>query len=124
MQIILMDQEKNYDPNVIMIWDRYVDSFYASNSEMTLEEANNLVIEMPSPIRTFWLDIEPLIVLTQRSETSNEHSDPEWLTIKQRRYAELMQRNPQRIIRIDGEQSIELVTIQIADEMIKTMSSK
>jgi len=121
MQATLMDQKKIYDPNVILLWDRYIDSFYTSNREMTLEEANGLVAKMPTPVRTFWIDIEPTIVLTQRSKATNEHSDPKWLVLKQQRYNELFQKNPERIIRINGQQPTESVTRQITDEIIRTM---
>lgn len=121
MQITLMDQEKKLDPRAVIIWDRYIDSFYTSNTEMTIEEADNLVAQMPTPIRTFWLDVEPTIVLTKRSEVTNEHSDIDWLTTKQKRYSELLHRNPQRIVRIDGQQPVELVTRLIVEEIIKTM---
>ena len=53
MQATLMDQEKNFDPNVVLLWDRYIDSFYTSNPEMTLKEADLLVAEMPLPVKTF-----------------------------------------------------------------------
>lgn len=121
MQATLMDQEKELNPNVILIWDRYIDSFYTSNTEMTLQEADALVTEMPVPIRTFWLDIEPTVVLSERKETINEHSDPEWLTFKQQRYKELLQRDPQRIIRVDGKRPIEVVTSEVTEEILRTM---
>lgn len=121
MQATLMNQEKNHDPNTILIWDRYIDSFYASNQEMTISNAVNLVANMPVPAKTFWLDIDPMIVLSQRSEATDDHSDPEWLSLKQHRYGELFQRYPQRIVRIDGQQSINKITNQIVDEIIKTM---
>jgi len=123
MQATLMDQEKNLDLNAILLWDRYIDSFYASNREMTLKEADSLVVEMPLPVRTFWLDIEPTIVLAQRKETINEHSDSEWLNLKQQRYRELLQNNPQRIVRVDGRQPKEMVTSEIVDEIIRVMKT-
>ena len=123
MQTTLMDQDKDLDPNAILLWDRYIDSFYASNTEMTLEEADILVAEMPVPIRTFWLDIEPTIVLSERKETINEHSDPEWLTFKQQRYKELLQRDPQRIIRVDGKRPVEAVTNDVTKEILRTMKT-
>jgi dTMP kinase len=121
IQAMLMDQGENPDPNIVLLWDRYIDSFYTSNPEMTIEEANKLVFEMPTPIKTFWLDIKPAIVLKNRSETTNEHSDPKWLSLKQQRYNELLRKNPKRIVRINGQQPIESVTKQIAEEIIKTM---
>ncbi len=123
MQATLMDQEKNFNPNTIFIWDRYIDSFYTSNIEMTLEEANSILAEVPLPIRTFWLDIEPNIVLTQRKEATNQHSDPEWLALKQQRYNELFRKNPQRIFRIDAQQSINIITKQITEEIIKIIKT-
>lgn len=124
MQATLMGQRINFNPSVILLWDRYIDSFYASNPEMTLEEAISIVAKMPVPIKTFWLDIEPTVVLAQRKDTINEHSDSKWLILKQQRYNELFQKNPQRIIRVDGRQSIEVVTRQITNEIITTMGSE
>lgn len=121
MQTTLMDQEKELNPNVILLWDRYIDSFYTSNMEMTLQEADALVAEMPVPIRTFWIDIEPTIVLSERKKTINEHSNTEWLTFKQQRYKELLQRDPQRIIRVDGKRPIEVVTSEVTEEILRTM---
>lgn len=124
MQATLMGQRKNFDPSIVLLWDRYIDSFYASNPEMTLEETVSIVSEMPVPVKTFWLDVEPTVVLTQRKDATNEHSDSKWLTLKQQRYNELLQKNPQRIIRVNGQQSIGAVTRQITDEIIRTMRSK
>lgn len=121
MQATLMEQKKELNPSVIFIWDRYVNSFYASNPEMTIEEANELVTEMPIPIKTFWLNIDPSVVLSQRSQATNEHSDPKWLLMKQERYKELLQKNPDRIVNIDGQQPINLVTQIITDKIVKTM---
>ena len=92
MKATLRNQEKNYDLKTIFIWDRYIDSFYTSNSEMTLKEANDIMSEMPLPIKTFWLDIDPNVVLTQRENAVNEHSDPIWLSLKQKRYNKLFKK--------------------------------
>ena len=123
MQLELIKQENEYSASDIFIWDRYIDSFYASNPEMTIKEANKLVIKMPIPIKTFWFNIDPSVVLKNRSQVTNEHSDPKWLLMKQERYEELFYKNSDRIININAQQPINLITDIITRNIIKIMQT-
>ena len=46
MQATMRSHTKDDSSNVVLLWDRYIDSFYASNPEMTLDDALTLVSEM------------------------------------------------------------------------------
>ncbi len=102
----------------VYIWDRYVDSFYASNPEMSFHEAQSLSQGLPLPRRTFLLDMEPQYVFSERTTTLDHHSDPEWLQMKAQRYRELAELFSERIVKIDARQPKEAITEQIVQEIV------
>jgi len=105
----------------IYLWDRYIDSFYTSNKEMNLNESTSLVKNLPRPIKTFLLDIDPKYIFSERQSCLDHHSDPEWLKQKVERYRELAGLEPSRFVTIDARLPIEEVTKIITQEVEKTL---
>ncbi len=103
----------------IFLWDRYIDSFYSSNEEMSLSEANNLTKNLPKPNKTFLLNINPETVLKKRKEVLDHHSVPKWLRQKNERYKELSRIYPDRFSVIDATLPIDKVTQKITNKIIK-----
>jgi dTMP kinase len=107
---------------VVLLWDRYVDSFYTSNREMTLSESTELVKDLPRPVMTFLLDIDPQYIFSERQATLDHHSDPEWLQQKVMRYRELVKLESDRFLVIDARLPIEEITKLIADSIENMMN--
>lgn len=108
------------DSSKIWLWDRYIDSFYASNRDTTIEGAQELVASLPRPEKTFLLDVEPQYIFDKRKQALDHHSDLLWLQMKAERYQELLDREPERIVKIDGRQPPEEITEQIV-RVIRTL---
>ncbi len=102
----------------ILLWDRYVDSFYASNPEMTEEEAELITANLPKPTKTFFLDIEPRYVFSERAQVVDHHCDPKWMAMKATRYQALLTRYPERMVRIDARQEQGVITNQILQHIL------
>jgi len=115
------EAEKEAQPEgrpVVVLWDRYIDSFYASNREMSLDEADDLVGGLPRPTATFLLSIEPERIFTERSQALDHHSDPQWLRAKELRYMTLATREPDRFDIIDAGLPTDEVAQTIADRIV------
>ncbi|MEK9147137.1 MAG: hypothetical protein AAB639_02985, partial [Patescibacteria group bacterium] len=102
----------------IIFWDRYVDSFYASNREMNVEEAERITTGLPKPTKTFFLDIDPQYVFSERAQAIDHHCDPKWMEMKASRYRELLARYPERMVRINARQEEGKITAQILREIL------
>ncbi len=109
--------------NLVILWDRYIDSFYASNREMTKEEANQLTKELPKPKLTFLLEIGPEYIFSERRQAINHHSDPEWLNLKVARYQELAADEPNRFVVINARQPIVVITEKIVSLILNNYMS-
>lgn len=107
---------------VVLLWDRYIDSFYTSNKEMSLGESLDLVKDLPKPVVTFLLDIDPKYIFSERQATLDHHSDPDWLQQKVDRYRELATLEPERFLVIDARLPIEEVTKVIVDAIEKMIA--
>lgn len=101
----------------ILLWDRYIDSFYTSNQEMNLKESEELTKSLPKPIKTFFFDIPINDVLKRKIHT---HSINSWLKIKQKRYYEVFKNEPNRIVLINANQPINKITEKIVKEIVKS----
>lgn len=128
-QLFLLDIQATlrrfrYEADVVLIWDRYIDSFYASNPEMTLDEAEELVRPLARPYRTFWLDIDPSVIFDRRKQSLDHHSDPIWLQLKVDRYRQLYALHPSRIIRIDADRPKASVTEQITNTIMDSYKNE
>ncbi len=84
------------------LWDRYIDSFYTSNEEMTIDQANEATKHLTAPLRTFFLDVPVSVIMDDRQEVHDHHTVPEWLEMKRSRYLDLANAHPERIEVIDG----------------------
>jgi dTMP kinase len=125
-QLFLLDIEASLKKvegkkDCIVVWDRYVDSFYASNKEMNFEEAEALTARLPKPQKTFFLDLSSQHIFSERRETLDHHSIPEWLQQKSERYHEIIEREPERMVCIDARKPIQEITQQIVVEIKKTL---
>lgn len=122
-QLFLLDIEctlkkvEDMGQAVVLLWDRYIDSFYTSNKEMNIQVATDLVKDLPRPSRTFLLDIDSKYIFSERQETLDHHSDPEWLNLKVERYRELQTIEPERFLKINARLPIEEVTRLITHEI-------
>ncbi len=111
----------NDDPKKVYLWDRYTDSFYTSNKEMTRDEASKLVAHLPKPVKTFLLDIEAEYIFSERKATLDHHSDPDWIEQKVARYRELYNLEPDRFLKVDARLPIPVITEMITLEIDKLM---
>lgn len=104
-----------------VLWDRHVDSFYASNPEMDLEEAAKLTEGITPPLKTFFLDVDIETIMKLRTEVHDHHTIPEWLKMKAERYRELAQveANLGRIVTIDGTLPPDEITAQISSVILE-----
>lgn len=101
----------------ILIWDRYIDSFYSSNKEMSLKRSNELTKPLPRPIKTFLFDIN---VNNALKRNNHSHSIKSWLEIKRKRYHKIMKNDPNRMVLIDASQSRSEITKKIVNEIMKS----
>ncbi len=128
-QLFLLDisytlkKVENIKQPVIFLWDRYIDSFYTSNKEMSLQESIDLIKDLPRPSKTFLLDMESRYIFIERQATLDHHSDPVWLNLKVERYHELANLEPERFIKIDARLPIVEVTRQIVEGIEKVMNN-
>lgn len=126
-QLFLLDisstlkKVENMGQAVILLWDRYIDSFYTSNREMDILEATNLVKDLPRPTKTFLLDMDSKYIFEERKETLDHHSDPVWLNLKVERYRELAALESERFVKIDARLPIVEVTRQITQGILESM---
>ena len=124
--LFLMDMiatlRDNEGTNRVLFWDRYKDSNRVANKDMTIEEAEKSVDCLPETNRTFLLDIDPEIIITQRRDSLHTDSlDLDWQREKRRRYLNLTERDKPRIIVIDATQEEETITQFIADNIINDL---
>ena len=93
----------------IVLWDRHLDSIYSSNRESSLEGLEELSVTIPMPRRTFLLDITPELSWEREGTVSDHPLNIEWLKMKYDRYKDLLQRYPERYIRIDASRPENIV---------------
>jgi dTMP kinase len=106
---------KHYD---LIIWDRYVDSFYSSDNDMLLNEYKKICEEIGLPEKTFFLDLNPNIINRERKETIDHHVIKSWQEQKRKRYLELKKLFPNRIKKIDANSQILEIKNIISKEII------
>ncbi len=106
---------KHYD---LIIWDRHVDSFYSSNNDMSLAEFKQIYKTLGLPEKTFFLDLNPNIVIEQRKEAIDHHVIKSWQEEKRKRYLELEKLFPDRIKKIDASSQVLEIKNIIIEEII------
>lgn len=99
-----------------MLWDRYVDSIYTSNAEETFESAEKITSTVSKPHRTFLFDITPEIAIQRRK--ADDTGNIEWQRQKHIRYRELIKRDSNRFVVIDGLRDPESITKTIVDVIL------
>jgi dTMP kinase len=104
-----------------VLWDRYIDSFYASNQEMTIAEAEELTAALDQPLRTFVLDVPVVVIMEDRKEVHDHHTIPDWLEMKRQRYVDLAEAYPARIEMIDGTIEKEAIAQHIAGVIMESL---
>lgn len=93
----------------IVLWDRHIDSLYASNKESKLSEIEQKAVGIPRPNKVFLLDI-PIDVAWEREGSVSDHPiDYEWLVQKYERYKELLVLYPERIQLVNANRPLEEV---------------
>ncbi len=93
----------------VVLFDRYVDSIYTSNTETTKESMTTRAQLLPVAHRTFLLDISPEQSWEREGELSNHPLDIEWLRQKHLRYRELTHTEPERFHIIDASKKLDEV---------------
>jgi len=111
------------EQGTIILCDRYIDSTtayqgYGRGLNLTLiDQLNAIATSGLESDLTLWLDVDVTVGLARmrrRGETDRmEQADLAFYQRVQRGFATLYQSNPQRIVRIDGNQSEAAVTEQI-----------
>jgi len=96
------------------LWDRYIDSFYTSNEEMSVADAEAATVELEPPIKTFILDVQVSLIMDSRTEVHDHHTIPEWLEMKRSRYLEVADIYPDRVEVIDGSSDMGVISQHIA----------
>jgi dTMP kinase len=120
--------------NRVILCDRFTDSTLAyqgygeGKGDLKLISEINFLNTISSrviiPIRTFWLDIDPSIGLTrikQRGEILNriEQKPLEFHQRVREGYQTIAKYNPNRIVRIEADQSIEEITFRIVSDILE-----
>lgn len=124
--IFLMDfihvLRENSDNSTILLWDRYIDSGYVSNRDMSIDEAIDWLSSLPNATKTYLLDIDPSDVIKTRGESVHDHSaDTQWQNFKRQRYLELVERFPERIVMIDANQDPQEITKIIVADILNSL---
>jgi len=124
--LFLMDMiailKDNQGTDRVLVWDRYKDSNRVANKDMSLAEAEKSVICLPETNRTFLLDLDPEIIMSQRKDSLHGHSlDLDWQREKRRRYLDLTEKDKPRIVVVDASQTVESITQFIADSIINDL---
>ena len=86
---------------------------------MSLEEYKQIYETLGFPEKTFFLDLEPSVVIEQRKEAVDHHVIDSWQQEKRRRYLELEKLFPDRIIKLDATLSISDIKGKIVAEIVK-----
>lgn len=114
----IKNQQRFADEYDVIIWDRHVDSFYSSNSDMPLEEYKQIYETLGFPEKTFFLDLDPSVITEQRKDVVDHHVIDSWQQEKRKRYLELEKLFPERIIKIDATSKISDIRDQIVSEIV------
>lgn len=101
----------------IAIWDRHIDSVYTSNVESNLGRISALAAGLIMPKRTFYLRLSSDAAYDRAAPITDHALDKEWLDLKHKRYEELLNANPDRIIPIDASQSADVVLEEIIENV-------
>jgi len=113
MAEVLNSVEKNH----VIIWDRYLDSTLVSNKEFDPEELSPLLSDFPLPRKTFFLDVKPYEI--QKNRELHDHSkDLNWQKLKYKRYIQLISKNSDGFVLIDGTDDKEAITMRIIESII------
>lgn len=106
------------NPKTILIADRWTDSNLVSNKDSSPEESAKWISGLPKPRKTFFLDIDPLIVLRERSESVHDHSaDLNKQIMKRERYLQLVKREPKRFVVLNATLPQDSIREQIVSEI-------
>lgn len=113
----MADVLNSVDKNLVIIWDRYLDSTLVSNKEFNPEEISPLLSGFPLPRKTFFLDVKPNEI--QKNRELHDHSkDINWQKLKYKRYKQLISKNCDGFILIDGTEDKEIVTKRIIENIV------
>lgn len=93
----------------VILFDRYVDSIFSSNTHTDREELLKQTASLPVPKRTFLLDITPELSWQREGAVSDHSLDIEWLRFKHSRYQELVTLEPDRIYCVDASRPLSVV---------------
>lgn len=115
----------------IVVSDRFNDSRYAYQSAALADRFTDpfefvRMIHQPwtlTPTRTIYLDIDP-VVGAERSGSSNKFEQANFLSRVQEAYERLLQREPQRFVRIDAMESKQDVTDAVRDAVTEVVPSE
>lgn len=113
----IKDQQRYLGSHDIIIWDRYIDSFYSSDEKMTLHEYKEISKVLGFPNKTFLLDLDPSVVTDHRKEVIDHHIIETWQQEKRERYLELENLFPDRIIKIDATLEVSNIRDQIVSKI-------
>lgn len=102
----------------VIVWDRYIDSNIVSNKDTSPQDAEKWITCLPTPTKTFLLDIDPEVVIRDRKDSLHDHSlDLDWQKLKRERYLDLAQTHPERIVVLDATQSISFLVTLITNHI-------
>lgn len=122
--------EEKIRPNLadgkVILSDRYIDSrcaYQGATLENKLENPVEYIYNIHEewsiiPDTTIWLDIS-IEEAQNRLETNHKHESRERLETVRENYQKLLEKNPGRFVRVNGEQSVEEVIAEVA-EIIRT----
>lgn len=111
------------DSDEILIWDRYTHSTLISNKNIEPHLIAPILKLFPRTKITFFLNIDPEIILKNRKNSVHDHSaDLEWQRLKQSRYMKIIKNNPSEFFLIDGNLPQNQITKIILDKTLNELA--
>lgn len=106
----------------VLVWDRYVDSGITSNREFTIEDSKQYYQQIPAPMLTFYLDIDPATIKIKRAESVHDHSlDISWQQEKRNNYRKLFSEDNMRVRVLDADQDKLIISQYVLNETLITL---
>lgn len=99
----------------IMLWDRYLDSIYTSNIHSDYTYIRQRAIRIPEPKRIFLMDLSPELAWQREGNITDHPLTPEWLSLKEERYKEILAKESQRYTVIDTNKPQQQVFEEVFD---------
>lgn len=124
-QLFTIDMEDSlrnvYSNTEVILFDRYVDSIYASNTETTRASLALISGNLPTPDRVYLLVITPEESWARERDITDHPLDLDWLRQKYARYEEMAAIEPERFTIIDASQDINKVYKNLLDAVMSDM---